>query len=315
MAEISKMALDPDRHRRPVFRFERARTALRQFLEALELARGSTVLLPSYIGWSKNEGSGVLDPIQDAGLRFAFYRMGRDLAIDLADLEARLAEPDVRVAVFIHYFGRPDPQLEAAVAVARRRGAVVIEDEAHAYFSDVVSGACGRLGDAALYSFHKMFPTTTGGGIALNGAETIRRVGGALATAAAQGPALDPGDYDLVTIAARRRENGARLAALVEGVPGIRPLWQGWPEGAVPQTFPIVVERGDRDRLYDEMNGAGFGVVSLYHTLVEPIRERDFPDAHWLSRRAMNLPVHQDVDPAAMAPMMERLRELVGGAG
>ena len=64
--------------------------------------------------------------------------------------------------------------------------------------------------------------------------------------------------------------------------------------GEVPQSFPIVLHYGDRDRIYREMNAAGFGVVSLYHTLVPAIDPQLFPASAQLSRRILNLPVHQD---------------------
>lgn len=55
------------------------------------------------------------------------------------------------------------------------------------------------------------------------------------------------------------------------------------------------------------MNEAGFGVVSLYHTMIDAISDRDFPDSHRLARTIFNLPVHPDATPAALAAMVDRL--------
>ena len=103
--------------------------------------------------------------------------------------------------------------------------------------SDWVGGICGRLGDAAIFSLHKILPVP---------------FGGMLAVAAGQAALLDrlvdtpdaapvPWIYDLCEIAACRRRNAARLAQLLQPLADdIQPLW-GLPcAGEVPQTFPVL---------------------------------------------------------------------------
>ena len=78
----------------------------------------------------------------------------------------------------------------------------------------------------------------------------------------------------------------------------------------MPQTLPVVIQQKNRNDLYFEMNSAGFGVVSLYHTLINIIGSQEFSESHSLASRIMNLPVHQDAEPEQLTAMVNKLREL-----
>lgn len=299
---IAKTATDAERFRRPMVMFESARAAFGAWLRALNLRDGEDVLLPSYIGWSAREGSGVFDPVREARVGYRFYKMTRDLIIDVDDVARKLREGKPRLLVLIHYFGYPDPRLAEIVALAREAGVAVLEDEAHALYSDFVGGVCGRFGDACIFSLHKMLPFTSGGMIAFN-SEAVALTGDR---------ATGWFEYDLREIARVRREHASQLLRLLQPLAGkVDPLWPNLPEGVVPQTLPVVVREANRDKLYDFMNAAGFGVVSLYHTMVDVIRADEFPESHWLSRHITNLPVHQDIDAAQLGPMIDQLAAYV----
>ena len=75
----------------------------------------------------------------------------------------------------------------------------------------------------------------------------------------------------------------------------------------VPQTFPIVILKGNRDKIYDMMNEKGYGVVSLYHTLIDELQSEVYKDTLWLSQNILNLPLHQDVDDNFYKAMMDQL--------
>src|SRR3954453_8310837 len=106
---ISKVATDATRYSRACLSFKNARTAFKAFLASQQFGSGQCVLLPSYIGWSAREGSGVFDPIMELGLPYSFYRLDEQLNIDLDDLESKLNSNRTKVVVLIHYFGRVDP--------------------------------------------------------------------------------------------------------------------------------------------------------------------------------------------------------------
>jgi dTDP-4-amino-4,6-dideoxygalactose transaminase len=306
--QITKGACDAEAFRRPHLPFRSARAAFRAYLDALGIRPGEKVLLPAYIGWSPREGSGVFDPVRESGTSYAFYRMDERLRVDLDDVARRLAEGGVRVVVAIHYFGAVDPGFESLAALARRAGAEVVEDEAHAWLSELFGRRAGRLGDACIVSLHKLLPVPEGGVLVLNGAARERAASGAALPA----PAADAWGWDLRAIAERRRANAEFLRERLAPLEGsIDALWPEGFGGDVPQSFPVLVRGISRDALYHEMNGRGMGVVSLYHTLVNAVGANEHPEAHRLSRTILNLPVHQDVDAERLDALVACLEERV----
>ncbi|MBL0225528.1 MAG: DegT/DnrJ/EryC1/StrS aminotransferase family protein [Geobacteraceae bacterium] len=301
---ISKLAQDYNHCRRPYVSYKNARSAFRAFLQALHCTSSDLVLLPSFIGWSAREGSGVFDPVTELGLACRFYRMDERLTIDLDHLRELFKAGHVKVLVLIHYFGYVDPCCREAVALAREYGAFVLEDEAHAMFTDLVGGVSGRLGDAAIFSLHKMLPLPEGGLLIAN-----RSSGFELDGITSDGERITlPWEYDLKAIAARRVAHAGHLSDLLEPHGDLlEPLRRELAPGEVPQTFPVLIQAVSRDTLYQRMNDAGYGVVTLYHTMIGQISHAEFPESHALSRRILNLPVHQDTDLAALGRMVETL--------
>jgi dTDP-4-amino-4,6-dideoxygalactose transaminase len=311
MYDIEKTAVEYTHYWRPSFPFSSARRAFQVLLELLGMTSKDKILLPAYIGWSSKEGSGVFDPILLTGVSVGFYRMTRTLEIDMADLESKLKRPDVKVLVLIHYFGFPDKNAMLAAELAGRRGILVLEDEAHAMYSDWVGGCCGRWGDFCILSLHKMLPSRDGGLLVINHPndqpDLISRMSGSDRIAPL---ATNPLQYDLAGISAKRCENYGTLGKLM--VPlceTFEPLRGELPEGVVPQTFPIIVKKGSRDQLYHSLNARGYGVVSLYHTLISQIDSETYADSHWLSQRVCNLPIHQDVTADALERMVAIMTE------
>jgi len=307
MSNITKGAEKQHCRYRPGFTFPNARSAFRAYMQALGLASEDEVLLPAYVGWSAREGSGVFDPVEELGVRHAFYRLTDRLAIDVEDLRRKVRHGRSRLLVLIHYFGFPDPNYASVCDWAREHEVLVLEDEAHAMLSDVIGGICGRLGDAAIYSLHKLLPVADGGRLVLNQPHAIElKMQDSFGTQAAS--SLQ--DYDLYQISQNRRTNAKYLLeALRSSDLPVRPLFDYLPDGVVPQSLPVVIERGSRDHLYFAMNAAGYGVVSLYHTLIRQITREDFPDSHALSRKIMNLPVHQDATLETLSLLLHHLQE------
>jgi len=305
---IDKLARDPHANRRPCFHFKNARSAFKAFLQAHCPAPSDKVLLPCYIGWSSREGSGVFDPVAELGLEHRLYRMDERLTIDLEHLRRCFSTGNIKLLVIIHYFGYVDPGYREAVAMAREHGALVLEDEAHALFTDLVGGVAGRLGDAAIFSLHKMLPVESGGMLLLNGERGIENVG----IRQDETGLVLPWEFDLPAIARKRVANAHQLAGLLDPHRElVEPLREGPSPGETPQTLPVIIRKGSRDRIYQMMNAAGFGVVTLYHTLIDRIDPENFPEAHRLSRRILNLPLHQDADREMLVRMTERLMECI----
>ena len=285
--------------------FDSARSAIAGFFRANHVIPGDTVLCPAYIGWSAREGSGVLDPLIELGLQVRFYRVEADLGIDVGHLQELLATGDIAGVIVIPFFGHIPRGYREAIDSGQKSGALVLEDEAHALLTDLINGTSGRFGDAAVVSLHKFLPVQKGGAILLN----QRNRSSSIETWQAGSPVLDLLEYDLASIARQRIANANALFELLVPLAGlVDPLWPDCSPDEVLHSFPVVISSGSRDLLYERMNGDGYGVISLYHTLVSAISPREFPDSHALSSRILNLPIHQDIRTDDLQPMIDRLR-------
>ena len=143
-----------------VHRFFNARAALYHLARSLGRTGRRTILLPAF------HCPSVVVPILRAGMRVAFYRVDRNLGIDLDDVRRRL-DDDVAAALFINYFGFPSA-FEPLLGELRARGVFVIEDCAHSCVSSDPLALSGRRADAAVYSFWKLVPSVAGGGLWLS---------------------------------------------------------------------------------------------------------------------------------------------------
>lgn len=285
--------------------YKRARDAFGALLDILEIGKGDSILVPGYIGWSAREGSGVFDPIRERGIIPVFYHMGDSLIIDKEDCKKKMDTVNAKLLLIIHYFGFVDPVCKELISYARNNRIVVLEDAAHALLSDRVGNICGCDGDYTLYSLHKMLPMNEGGMIVSNH-------GGVLPKGCDE---FNYGweKYDLSRIAKRRIQNYKAIAAELKKTTSrkIVPLISELKEGVVPQTFPVVLYNTDRDKVYSLMNDRGWGVVSLYHTMIDNLQTGEFKKECWLSKHITNLPVHQDVKKGLIEEMVRDFIEIV----
>ena len=165
---IEKTSNKLDNFRRPQNFYNSAREAFGELLDFLQIGLQDKILVPAYIGWSKNEGSGVFDPIEKRAITPIFYHLDRQLNIDIVDCMSKIEKSNAKAILLIHYFGFVDVNIDKIVDCAKAKGMLVIEDAAHALYSDQVGGFCGRYGDFTIYSLHKMLPYRNGGVLVSN---------------------------------------------------------------------------------------------------------------------------------------------------
>ena len=314
MITTTKGAKDRSTHRRPALFYASAREGFADYLRPLLGSASRSVLLPAFVGWSSNEGSGVLDPVESLGLTPVFYRLNHDLTVDIEDLERRLSEDQHLCVVLIHYYGRTDPALPRIADLAERSGTPLVEDLAHGLFTTAAGGGAGSRGEASLYSLHKMLPLDDGGMVVYASEDAAGERSGTRPEMA--GLVLQ---YDWPSISRDRRASFERLTQALRAGPvsrgDVELVWPMLSSDDVPQTLPVYVHTGERDELYHRLNAEGHGVVSLYHTMVSYLS--DDRQAQWSASHILNLPVHQDVEPAALDDLvarMERYFEDVRGA-
>ncbi|PZW43413.1 DegT/DnrJ/EryC1/StrS family aminotransferase [Pseudomonas sp. URMO17WK12:I2] len=283
--------------------YPRARDAFEAYLCSLELRETEVVLMPNYIGYSPREGSGVFDPIVNSGVTCKFYELDKSLTICLDSIRHCIENFDVKLIVVIHYFGYIDPAYERVVELAKRNDIKILEDQAHSLFTDIHGGVSGRLSDASIYSLHKMLPVSSGGALSLQKAED------------GYAPSLVSKlciEYDIASLVKTRIRNHGYLTRRLAGhgsvLEVLRPVLE---PGIVPQTFPILIISYDRNALYQKMNDSGFGVVSLYHTMISEIQANAAFQTNYVAERILNLPLHQDADEESLDLMCETLLNLL----
>ncbi len=303
IVKIAKGQTDPENFLEKIIYYNRARDAFGDLLLSLR-SSDFCLFLPAYIGISPKEGSGLYDPVRENEITHRFYKMDQQLCVDLADFRNQLSQHAGKKAMLlVHYWGYVDPQYQEIVSCARENDCIVIEDMAHAFYTEYVDYACGYLGDANFYSLHKMFPMNTGGMLKIRnhtlGQTVVQK----------QCEIVFPADYNFRAIAARRKENAACWEELLRAHQDkfviLRPCADY--SNNTPQTYPVRVIGKDRFELYKVLNENGYGAVSLYHTMIDPIREQAFVDSLELAGTILNLPVHQDVTVSQIKDMFEML--------
>lgn len=125
--------------------------------EALKLAGapGGRVLLPAFVCRD------LLSSVAAAGAEPAFYGVRPDMTPD----EDSSRWPDAKAVLAVDYFGFPQ-DLAPFEAYARRCGAIVIEDAAHALFSRDSGGRLlGTRAPLGVLSLRKSLPLPNGGAL------------------------------------------------------------------------------------------------------------------------------------------------------
>ena len=121
-----------------------------------ESMNGKKVLLPDYLCLS------VISAIQAAGIDYEFYRIKRDLTIDIDYLEKKV-DGEIGMIYVIHYFSKPQPAdiMLRIKGIAENNEILLMEDITQALFNSEEN--CIGFGDYVVGSVRKWFPMTDGG--------------------------------------------------------------------------------------------------------------------------------------------------------
>ncbi len=142
--------------------FHRARNAIYHVFRTLGANRRLTVLVPDY-----HNGNEV-QAIRAAGALVRFYRIGRNLEVDLEHLTQLARTSRADVLFVIHYFGWPQPVKELQ-ALAEAHDMLLIEDCALSLLSGTMGRPLGSFGRYATFCLYKTLPVPNGGVLVANG--------------------------------------------------------------------------------------------------------------------------------------------------
>ncbi|MEX0762631.1 MAG: DegT/DnrJ/EryC1/StrS family aminotransferase [Dehalococcoidia bacterium] len=119
------------------------------------------VLVPAYVCRE------AVEPLAALGRDVCFYRLDANLDPDWDHL-AELGTSGPAALLLVHYFGFAS-DLERAAEWCRGTGVALIEDCAHSFLTTINGKPIGTAGDAAIFSYRKQLPLSSGAGLRMNG--------------------------------------------------------------------------------------------------------------------------------------------------
>ncbi|MBR9706176.1 perosamine synthetase-related protein [Candidatus Pacearchaeota archaeon] len=281
---------------------DNGRTAFSYILK--QIGNNNKILLPSYIGITDKEGSGVFDPVLENGIDYDFYNVNKDLSIDTQDFLEKIKDPEIKSVLVIHYFGFAQNDIDQLATICKEHDKYLIEDCAHSLLSKFNNKGLGSFGDASFFSLHKILPMEGGGILQINNPNI-------------KDPEItDTGHirlflkFDLSKIAETRRANYLYLLEKLKLLKGIEILYPGLPENIVPLNFPILIKNKDRNEVYFEMLDREIELVSLYYRLINQINE-SYSNSYYISKHIINLPIHQAITFSDIDEVVEELRKII----
>ena len=305
---ITKTAKNINNYKKNIIFYKNARNGFSEILKHLKKRFNNfTLLLPGYIGYSPNEGSGIYDPIIENNINHIFYNIDKNINIDIEDYKEKIDSSKGKLVILIvHYFGYIDPNIKEIIKIAKTRDAIIIEDCAHALYTDYIDGNCGNHSDVSIYSLHKMLPYKDGGMVRINNESTIKLEN--------NNYYYNLLEYDLREISKKRKENATLIEKELENVKGIRFIRKmNLYKNQTPQTYPIIILKKNKNEIYHKLNEKGYGVVSLYHTMIKNLQNEKYNISNETASKILNLPVHQDVEKEQIYQMCKYLKQLIKG--
>jgi len=287
----------------------RGRSAFFHAMQLLKLDKQNKILIPSYIGLSQKEGSGVFDPINHLKVGYEFYKLNQDLSVNIGDFAEKIRQKEIKAALIIHYFGFCQKGFDKIIEICKMNKKYLIEDCAHAFNSFHKNKKLGTFGDIGFYSIHK-FLSTDDGGILLINNERIQ-IPQALRDNISEKTLRILYKSDIGKINKKRVSNYDYLLKRIKNLKWAHAFYNKCPNGIIPINFPVIIKNKDRNYVYFKLLKRGVETVSLYHTLIPQIKKQDYPVSYYLSRHILNLPIHEDISKHDMDIILKELRDVL----
>lgn len=280
-----------------------ARSGLASILNyhKLNLNKQTIVLMPSYIGWSPNEGSGLMDPVLESGFTPNFYRLDTSLQPNFDELSRLISKNPQSVLIVVHYFGLRVEIPNEVINLANDCNVTLVEDWAHD-LSQIDSEKWISSNHFAIFSLHKWTASKSGGFISGNYSEINK-----LKTLP-----MDQADADvyirsnLVKIGEIRWSNFLYVENLLSGLNRLTPFYAKSDHFTCPLNIPFMANSlSERHDLYSTLVNNGIVPTALYHILVPQLTGPEFQTFIDISNRIINLPIHQDCTKNDIDKMIE----------
>jgi dTDP-4-amino-4,6-dideoxygalactose transaminase len=254
------------------------------------LNRKPVVLMPSYIGWSPNEGSGLMDPVLDSGFLPIFYRLDDFLQPNFEELCKLVAANPQSVLLVVHFFGMRVEIPNEIINLANEYSVTFVQDWAHD-LSQIDKEIGTFPNHYSIYSLHKWTASGAGGFIS----------GNYLDIEELETESMDLADSNvfmrsnLDMIAELRWSNFSYAENLLTGLERLTFFYADSKNFSCPLNIPMMAKSNrDRHELYSTLVHNGIVPTALYHILVPQLNKPEFSESVDISNRIINLPIHQD---------------------
>lgn len=309
---LLKSATDSNNCAYPYLFTANARTAWYKILESITVSKRKKLklLLPAYIGINDKEGSGVFDSVLKSQADFIFYKVTENLQVDVEDFYRKINSESIDLVLIIHYFGFSRINMDSIKSLCEKNDVILVEDCAHAFYLDDKKSKIGAYGDYSFYSLHKYLAVSTGGLLKIN--NNMLPI-----------PKLSPEDKidfsalerfassDFKKIAEIRRDNYKSYRGKLINNDNIDVLFD-LNDDDIPQTFPIFVKNGLREKLYFYLLDNNIPTVALYYRMIPQIEPSKFELSMLISSGILNLPVHQDTTLEDVDLVCRKINEFFG---
>ena len=272
-----------------------ARTGWELIIKSISKIKGQPkILLPSYIGFTEREGSGIFDPVQSTNSYYEFYSLENDLSVNYDSIEKLAANNQFNILLIVHYFGICRNDLNRIKSICDRYELVLVEDCAHAFQFGSTEESLGTFGDFSFYSVHKYFPVESGG-IIKNISNTFELIRPTENQQMSNEVAFQILKSNVKEIADKRKHNFNLYSSLLKNNDNIELMYE-LRENEIPQTFPIRVKSNLREKLYFHLLKNDMPTIALYYRLIDELTHNIYPNVFEISSEILNLPVHQDTE-------------------
>lgn len=311
-------------------------TALQVTLEALGIGSGDAVITTPFTFVAASNA------ILHAGARPVFVDVDpQTYNLDPRAVEDAVRRERARAILCVHLYGLPS-DLEPLAQIARRSGALLIEDCAQAHGAQYAGRKVGTFGDAAIFSFYPSKNMTTGeGGMIVTSDQAVEGRARLLVNVGQDGTGeyvyeIVGYNYRMTDLAAalglgqlehldeynsRRRHHAGRLTDGLRDLP-----WMMTPVEPprcvhVYNQYTVRVPE-HRDHFVRFLNGQGIGCRVYYPHLVpqSPAYRKlgfggQFPVAETLAREVVSLPVHPALEDGDLTRIIETVLQFRGQRG
>jgi dTDP-4-amino-4,6-dideoxygalactose transaminase len=305
-------------------------------LDSLKLNNNHKILLPSYLCHT------ILCPIKEKKLNYSFYKINKNLEVDLNDLRKKIKKEKPNIILIINYFGFIQPNLSKIKEICQKKEIKLVEDNVQSFLSPHQT-----MGDFVFNSYRKFIPTPDGAfllgkfpkKVKINNSPkkftSKRFTGGILKTLKifknyyrnlfSSSEKKDIDNYkkparmskiskyllnriNLEKISIKRRRNYSFLSKNLNNSE-IIPLYTNLDPQTTPLGFPIIC-KSEKEKIKIKENLIRNKIYPPIHwPLPEEVSKNEFKESWNISKCIMTLPIDQRYTPEDMKKILKILNK------